>query len=238
MKSTTLIALAVAGASVVQAAPVFSYEPEYTLGKSYDIWIDFGIMDPVPSEQLIFAYCPADAVKAAASSIKDAQKCTDIGPAGKTGSATRQGTKWVPGNNVEGEAYRALNATEAKWVLAVHSAEESLADGPYKYWQTGNRDFKIAELGPDDLVSIDPILSATGTMSGPATATASDFGPATTNTQARPSVSIIPGSPTPTASVTGAADATAPSAAIASSSTSGLLAIVSGFAAMFGLAAL
>lgn len=135
MKFTTFALVVACAAATSQAAPVFSHEPVYVPGSTYNIWIDYGILDTVPSQNLIFAYCPVHEL----NNPIDPHRCTDIGPAGKTGSPTRQGRTWTPSSDLDGEA---------KWVLAVHGAEENLAS---TYWQTGNRSFKIAEVGFTEL---------------------------------------------------------------------------------------
>ncbi|KAJ3170249.1 hypothetical protein HDU88_008876 [Geranomyces variabilis] len=165
MKSTTsLLALAAAAflatPAVVHADPAFSWSPRYEIGQTYQITVDFGIADPVPSDTIIFAYGPADATTLSAF--------TDIGPGTRvwnTGSATQRGTNWTVGAGASGEQMNALKSAQATWRLAIHTQSDLAGlDTSKQYFKLANRVSEIGEGGasasPSGSMTILPIATA------------------------------------------------------------------------------
>ncbi|KAJ3156885.1 hypothetical protein HDU86_003420 [Geranomyces michiganensis] len=163
MKSTTsflVLAAALLAPAAVFADPAFSYSPRYVVGQTYEVWVDFGIMDPVPSDPITLAYGPADSTQPSAY--------TDIGLAGRvpnTGSATRRGANWTVGAGASGDQIQALTKPGATWRLAMYTtpaAPAAAAAGDKQNFQVAIRASEIVPAGSagESSVIAPPIATA------------------------------------------------------------------------------
>ncbi|KAI8590246.1 hypothetical protein BDZ88DRAFT_415336 [Geranomyces variabilis] len=154
------------------ADPVFSYEPTYEAGHTYLLTVDFGIMDPVPSGNLTFAYGPAPAQESLIAPLALQPQFTDIGPATTipgSGSATKRGTQWTP-DAAQLSAY----GPGQKFLLAVHGADKDVSGAPqlWAYWKVSKQNFTITTSGTMTTAgSGGGAASATSTTTATATAT-------------------------------------------------------------------
>ncbi|KAI9094958.1 hypothetical protein DFS34DRAFT_230654 [Phlyctochytrium arcticum] len=182
--TTTFLAAVIAVAAIASPAfadPVFNDEPEFKLGEHYDIWIDYGIVGPVPQHKLYIGYVPDLGENAKPSETQ--AKWTEVGEATHTiGSATRFGVKWVAGykNKPAGDpvANQAdLVKSDAKWRWAARG-EAKGADGLYSYWVVSLDLFQVIPRTGKEIISVSPlpgtsiVVTATPTMTMTAIATA------------------------------------------------------------------
>ncbi|KAJ3166392.1 hypothetical protein HDU88_003260 [Geranomyces variabilis] len=153
------------------ADPVFSYEPTYEAGHTYLLTVDFGIMDPVPSGNLTFAYGPAPAQESLIAPLALQPQFTDIGPATTvpgSGSATKRGTQWTP-DAAQLSAY----GPGQKFLLAVHGGDKDVSGAPqlWAYWKVSKQNFTITTSGTMTTAGSGGGASMTSTTTATATAT-------------------------------------------------------------------
>ncbi|KAJ3177152.1 hypothetical protein HDU87_004644 [Geranomyces variabilis] len=243
MKSaTSFLALAAAAllaapAALVHAEPAFSWSPRYEIGQTYQITVDFGIADPVPSDPIVFAYGPGDA--AALSAF------TDIGPGTRvwnTGSATQRGTNWTVGAGASGEQLAALknNNGSVTWRLAIHTQSDLAGlDTSMQYFKLANR---VSEIGEGGGASSTPsggsmtILPVSSTAAGPGVSAATTM--PTTTTRASASVSASSAAASSSTTRGPSVEAGASSDAKAAAVPAGVGRAVAGLAVAGGIAAL
>ncbi|TPX71725.1 hypothetical protein SpCBS45565_g00899 [Spizellomyces sp. 'palustris'] len=146
---------------LAKADPIFLTEDKYTIGTTYLIAVDFGMMDPVPKSKFYLTYGPPSTSNQTTSALQTLY--TDIGLAEHVpdiGSATRFGANWTVGAapGTTKEQVEALLKPDATWKFAARG-DVKLPDGQWDYWTVSNRDFKVVERSGNDPISLFPPVS-------------------------------------------------------------------------------
>ncbi|KAI8911210.1 hypothetical protein DFJ77DRAFT_469206 [Powellomyces hirtus] len=149
MKSNVVLVAALAWiASCVQGEPVFSYEPTYVIGAKYQLTVDFGIADPIPSFNLTFAYGPAPTANSITGQMPPPVqsqfiKISEAVKVWNSGSATVRGANWTVGSGASPSNLQRLNDPSRRWLIAVQGGKESV-NGTWQYFKFANRHSGIA----------------------------------------------------------------------------------------------